>query len=138
MAMTTIQWQSNAKAYHIHSELDAKAEAQLQAKLALADKCPYHGVLPVIIGPARTFVDDYGMLSDTIFSQQFPDALLFPNINWTCFCPECAKKNPTPGKHNVFGYGLCSQSSWGASLRNWNNSCRRVCARMILKTLNGS
>ena len=67
----------------------------------------------------------------------FKDAMFFPRMNWTCFCRECANKNPTPGKHNRFGYGFSSQSSWRAALRGWENACNRACKSIIKAQLKG-
>ena len=110
--------------------MHASEETKLLKKLSQAEKCPYHDNVPEIVGPE---IRDYGASSEIVL----PAAMLFPSINWTCFCPKCAMKNPTPKKHNQFGYGYCSQYSWQAALGNWNKACSRVCKKMIIDQLKG-
>ena len=118
--------------------LPSSEERKLQEKLSAAEKCPFHDVLPEIIGPRRllsNFPENFKHSFNIWLLEEFPDALLFPDINWTCFCPECAKKSPAPYKHNAFGYGFCSQYSWQAALTNWNKACIRHCKRAVLRDL---
>lgn len=105
--------------------------AKLLKKLSQAEKCPYHDILPEIVGPERRL--DYGANSVIYLDA----AMLFPSINWTCFCPKCAAENPTPKKANQFGDGYCSQYSWQAALGNWNKACTRMCKKMIMHHLKG-
>lgn len=131
---------------HLNSCLSSKEEAKLKDRLLHAEKCPFHDTVPEMIGPHRQLVDDNfnSSYSDIIkavsinaeLSKEFPAAMFFPTINWTCFCRECAKKNPTPSKHNKFGYGFCSQYSWQAALKNWNSACMRSYKRIIKDNLN--
>ena len=120
-------------------------EKKLLAKLELAGKCPYHQwCSPELIGPKRMLMPEFAEeeswedwhLESKLYAM-FPDALLFPRTDWTCFCRECAKKNPTPGKHNKFGYGFTSQYSWRAAVRGWESACARACKRMIINSLKG-
>lgn len=126
----------------IRSFLEPEKEAKLRDALLNAEKCPFHDVLPEIIGPQRKFIDSnpesyepFSWRIETALHELFPDALLFPTINWTCFCKKCAKKNPRPSKHNRFGYGFCSQYSWQAALRNWNLACMRIYIRLVKDNL---
>ena len=127
--------------HHMWSSLEGKDEGRLRKKLADAELCPYHDVLPEIIGPDRCFMplnmthDKPDFTYDDALQNEFSDAYLFPSINWTCFCKKCAKENPTPGKHNKFGCGFCSQYSWQASLRNWNSACMRAYKRIVKDNL---
>jgi len=118
-------------------------EAIVVEKLKAASKCPYHQrCSPELIGPKRMLLPEFAEeeswedwhLESKLYAM-FPDALLFPRTNWTCFCRECAKKNPTPGKHNKFGCGFSSQHSWRAALRGWENACDRICKRLIKEQL---
>lgn len=123
----------------IVSHLSQKDESKLLAKIASAERCPFHETTPEVIGPFRKLCWENGSaMSDSSLWLFFPDAYLFPTINWTCFCWECAEKNPTPKKHNKFGYGFCSQTSWQAAVGNWNKACLRSCKRMITDILKGS
>ena len=118
-------------------------EALVLEKLKAASKCPYHQwCSPELIGPKRLLLPEFANeeswedwhLESRLYAL-FPDSLLFPRTNWTCFCRECAAKNPTPGKHNKFGYGFSSQYSWKAALRGWENACDRACKRLIKEQL---
>ena len=120
-------------------------EALVLEKLRAASKCPYHQwCSPELIGPKRMLKPEFAgeeswenwHLESKLYAL-FKDAILFPSINWTCFCRECAKKNPTPGKHNKFGDGFSSQSSWRAALRGWENACNRACRSIIKARLKG-
>lgn len=111
--------------------MSASEEAKLLKKLSQAEKCPYHDILPEIVGPERRL--DYGASSEIVL----PAAMLFLSINWTCFCPKCAVDNPNRKKHNQFGYGYCSQHSWQAAIGNWNKACSRICRKMIISQLKG-
>ena len=118
-------------------------EALVLEKLKVASKCPYHQwCSPELIGPKRMLMPEFAeeeswenwQLESKLYAM-FKDAMFFPRMNWTCFCRECAKKNPTPGKHNKFGYGFTSQYSWKAALRGWENACDRACKRLIKEQL---
>lgn len=118
-------------------------EAIVVEKLKAANKCPYHQwCSPELIGPKRMLLPEFAEeeswedwhLESKLYAM-FKDALFFPRTNWTCFCRECAKKNPTPGKHNKFGCGFTSQHSWRAALRGWENACDRICKRLIKEQL---
>lgn len=118
-------------------------EALVLEKLKAASKCPYHQWCPPeLIGPKRLLLPEFANeeswedwhLESRLYVL-FPDSLLFPRTNWTCFCRECAAKNPTPGKHNKFGCGFSSQHSWKAALRGWENACDRACKRLIKEHL---
>ena len=118
--------------------LSQAEESKLIQKLASAEKCPWHGIQPEIVGPKRmpkTFYSCHSLSIEAWLFREFPAAILFPTINWTCFCPKCAKKSPIADKHNKFGYGLSSQYSWQAALGNWNKACLRYCKKMILNHL---
>lgn len=126
--------------HNVWSSLGDKNEIKLRNKLAEAELCPYHSISPEIIGPDRCFMSLNDITIKTMFTfdtlkNEFPAAVLFPDINWTCFCKMCAKKNPTPSKYNKFGYGFCSQYSWQAALRNWNSACIRSYKRIIKDNL---
>ena len=112
--------------------LSASEEAKLLKKLSQAEKCPYHDIVPEIVGPERRL--DYG--GDGCID--LGAAMLFPLINWTCFCPKCAVESPTLEKHNQFGFGYCSQHSWQAALGNWNKACSRACKKLIMQQLKGT
>lgn len=118
-------------------------EALVLEKLKAASKCPYHQwCQPELIGPKRLLLPEFANeeswedwhLESRLYAL-FPDSLLFPRTNWTCFCRECAAKNPTQGKHNKFGCGFSSQYSWKAALRGWENACDRACKRLIKEQL---
>ena len=103
------------------------------AKDIKLELCPVHGCAPWEFGPKIDLPDISPFekngrmwLHDKwwVLSQIFPDALIFAS-QYTVFCPECAKKNPFPGKHNKFGYGFCSQYSLTAAKNNWNKACMR-------------
>lgn len=123
----------------------AEDEAEVLEKLKAASRCPYHKwCSPELIGPKRmlpvlageegcTSWDDWHLESKLYV--MFKDAMLFPRTNWICFCPECASKNPTPGKHNKFGYGFCSQHSWRATLRGWESACDQTRKKQIKEYL---
>ena len=131
---------SDIDIHHMWSSLEDKNESKLRNKLAEAELCPYHNISPEIIGPDRCFMMLNIAYVKPMFTyddlkNEFPDTILFPDINWTCFCKMCAKKNPTPSKHNKFGYGFCSQYSWQAALKNWNSACMRFYKRIIRDNL---
>lgn len=118
-------------------------EVDVLEKLKNASKCPYHQwCSPELIGPKRMLLPEFANeeswedwhLESKLYAM-FKDALFFPRMNWTCFCRECAAKNPTPGKHNKFGCGFTSQYSWKAALRGWENACDRACKRLIKEQL---
>ena len=120
-------------------------EALVLQKLKEASKCPYHQYCsPELIGPKRMLLPEFSgeenwedwHLESKLYVM-FKDAMFFPRMNWTCFCRECAKKNPTPGKHNKFGSGFSSQYSWRAALRGWENACDRACKSIIKAQLKG-
>ena len=121
----------------------SKDEAIVLKMLKSASKCPYHQwCSPELIGPKRMLLPEFAgeeswddwHLESKLYAM-FPDALLFPRTSWTCFCRECAAKNPIPGKHNKFGYGFTSQHSWRAAVRGWENACDRACRRIIKEHL---
>ena len=127
-------------------------EKKLLAKLELADKCPYHDVLPLVFGPGYVKsilppdLEEYVLYNIEMFwyprvqqflETRFPDVLLLGCNQWTCFCPKCAKKRPPSEKHNRFGHGFSSQYSWQAALNGWNSACARACKRMIINSLKG-
>ena len=105
---------------------------------AALEECPYHHTKPWQLGNCDLYKDSDGkdLERPRNFLDAFADAMLFCH-GFTVFCPECAKKNPTPGKHNKFGYGFCSQHSLQEAKRNWNNAVRRFARRSIRDVLNG-
>ena len=104
--------------------------------------CPYHKVQPWFYGPDLTLpitLNGRPPAKDMMFwvlSRFFPDAILFEH-GYTVFCPECAKKNPTPGKHNKFGFGFCSQYALQSAKHNWNKACLRFTKSAITNVLKG-
>ena len=119
----------------IRSFLEPEKEAKLRNALLNAEKCPFHDVLPEIVGPSRKIMDSHAYLKCYERDTWLYEAMLFQDINWTCFCEKCAAVNPTPHKHNRFGYGFCSQYSWQAALRNWNLACMRTYIRLVKDNL---
>lgn len=126
--------------YEIRSHLDLGNENKLLKKLECAELCPYHSIKPEIVGPRRFICakrcEHCYNIPDYLDMQEFAgiwfkDAILFPDISWTCFCVKCAISNPTPEKHNKFGYGLSSQYSWNAAVNNWNKSCSRHYVHLV-------
>jgi len=123
--------------------MDAKTKMRLEKALAVAEKCPYHECLPKMVGrdiaPPEVPEEQWDRMTmlakDTFMDKTYPDVLLFPGQGYTCFCEECAKKTPTPGKHNKFGCGFSSQYAWRAALGNWNKACLRFVKSSIMKTL---
>lgn len=111
--------------------------------------CPYHKCEPWTIGPGLRLPSEFKDVQDAIdanaigyanvlMSYRLPDAMIWMSNHWyTTFCPECAKKNPTPTKHNTFGYGFTSQSSASASKSNWNKACLRRHAKIFNDALKG-
>lgn len=75
--------------------------------------------------------------AECMLDRMFPDAFFFFNIDFVVFCPECAKKNPFPGKHNKFGCGFMSQFSLASAKSNWNRACARFAKRSIIGLLKG-
>lgn len=135
------------------NKLSESEEKKMLAKLALASKCPFHETLPKLLGPR--YVKDIlpPDLEELVLEDperfwlprvqqyvnwQYGAAMFWPSLQWTCFCPKCAAENPTPGKHNRFGYGFSCQDTWQGALRGWNSACDRACKRMILLHLKGS
>ena len=117
--------------------------AKLKEKLSIASKCPYHSILPIIIGPdlpvpfneIDTWLTASFVEVEKYLRNNYSDAFLFPRIEYVCFCPECANKNPTQSKHNRFGYGYTSQESWNNAINNWNKACIRSYKRLIMNDL---
>lgn len=110
--------------------------------------CPYHKREPWTIGPGLRLPSKLSMVQNAIDSknrrlameimeEMFPDAMLWLNGWFTTFCPECAKKNPTPTKHNRFGYGFTSQYSQSAAKNGWNKACLRQYVRIFNDALKG-
>ena len=102
------------------------------------EECPYHHIKPWQLGNLDLYKDSDGNDIERTwnFLGNFKDAMLFCH-GYTVFCPECAKHSPTPGKHNQFGYGYCSQYSLAEAARNWNKAVRRFARRALKKTLEG-
>ena len=108
----------------------------MKTKEIILDNCPIHCCQPFTYAKDIDLPDDYDISPFTrdgrmwqndrwyVMQRIFPDAMIF-DIGYTVFCPECAKKNPFPGKHNKFGYGFTSQFSLNAAKRNWNSACMR-------------
>lgn len=65
----------------------------------------------------------------------FRDAMLFPRTSWTCFCRECARKSPVPGKRNKFGVGFTSQHSWRSAVKAWERACRATSTKLTREWL---
>ena len=116
--------------------------------MAKLELCPYHKREPWTIGPGlqlpselsevQSAIDSkHGRLAMEIIQKMFPAAMLWLNGWFTTFCPECAKKNPTPTKHNTFGYGFTSQYTAAASKSNWNKACLRRHVRIFNDALKG-
>ena len=110
--------------------------------------CPYHKCKPWTIGPGlrlpselsdvQNLIDSHNIHAATDLIQKKFSAVMLWITGWfTTFCPECAKKNPTPTKHNTFGYGFTSQSSASASKSNWNKACLRRHVRIFNDALKG-
>ena len=112
------------------TDMDTSEKEHLEECISKAEKCPYHGILPEVFGPSR--LPEQCRHSSELMLE---DAMLFPKIEWVCFCPECAKKSPTPEKHNRFGYGYTSQYSWNAAVSNWNKACMRSYKRLVKEDL---
>ena len=116
---------------------------KLKKKLSIANKCPYHSILPMVIGPDLPVpfngIDTWRQARfvevENYLKNKYSDAFHFPRIEYVCFCPECANKNPTPSKHNKFGYGYTSQESWNNAINNWNKACIRSYKRLIIDDL---
>ena len=121
----------------------------MKVKEIALDNCPIHNCQPLAYAkdielPAdydiSPFYRDGRMWQENkwyVMQRIFPDAMIF-DIGYTIFCPECAKKNPFPGKHNKFGYGFTSQFNLNAAKRNWNSACMRYYKHAIkddLKTI---
>lgn len=120
-------------------------------EIALED-CPIHKRQPYFIALAPCALEDGKMSRELIeligdncltdwrlerrLHELFPASYIFLHGS-TVFCPECAKKNPTPSKHNKFGCGFCSQHSLQEAKRNWNKAVRRFAKRSIRKVLEG-
>lgn len=107
------------------------------------EECPYHHIKPwklsCIDTGSRCFLfDSNGSEVDlrTFSLSTFKDAMLFCH-GCTVFCPECAKHSPTPGKHNQFGSGYCSQWSLKEAKKNWNKAVCRFARRALKMTLEG-
>lgn len=126
-----------------------KMMTKLERALSRAERCPFHECLPKMVGidipppppgvSSRERWDEMTMIEREAFlRERYPDVFLVASIGCTCFCEECAKTNPTPGKHNKFGYGFTSQYSWSAALGNWNKACLRFVKSAIMKHLKGN
>ena len=103
------------------------------------EECPYHCIKPWQLDFLDCkIIDSNGDIVQrrpNVFDV-FKDAMLFCH-GCTVFCPKCAKKSPTPGKHNKFGYGYCSQWSLQEAKKNWNKAVRRFAKSQIKKVLAG-
>ena len=78
--------------------------------------------------------------AEWIMEHTFPEVMIFPSIEWTCFCPQCAVKNPfawNDGKRNYFGYGYTSQDTWRRAISHWNTGCHRYIKAEIMRSMKG-
>lgn len=123
-----------------------KMMAKLVKALSKAEICPFHGCLPKIVGKdippsgiSREIWNEMTALEREAFMRKrYPNAFLFPNQGYTCFCEECAKNTTlTAGKLDRFAYGFSSLCSWSVALGNWNKACLRFVKSSIMKQLKG-
>ena len=119
-------------------------------KMRSLELCPVHkcepwmaspflqeGTSPELAALAAGCKSEDFMHAEKAIYKMFPDVWFSFCHDWTVFCPECAKKNPFPGKHNKFGYGFSSQYSLSAAKGNWNKACKRFAKRSIKELLKG-